>query len=311
MIEAALEQRVFDILDSGPKTAEEVAKESGASPRGLRAVMNGLIALELLSKENDKYSLTPESSAFLVTTKPSFQGGIFRHASTQLMPNWLQLPEIVRTGKPARVVSDQDEGAKFFAQFVEDIFPMSFPASQALARSLDLSQPTKVLDIASGSGVWGIPLAQASPNVRVTAVDWKGVLPVTQRVAERFGVADRFEFKAGDINEVDFGSGYDIATLGHILHSEGEARSKALLKKVHDALAPGGTIVIAEMVTNAERTGPPHALIFAVNMLVNTEEGDTFSFEEMSSWLCEAGFENPRQLDAPGPSPLTLANKPA
>jgi hypothetical protein len=53
-----------------------------------------------------------------------------------------------------------------------------------------------------------------------------------------------------------------------------------------------------------------NALFFAVNMLVNTDSGDTFSFEEISQWLKEAGFTNARTLDAPGPSPLILATKP-
>ena len=72
----------------------------------------------------------------------------------------------------------------------------------------------------------------------------------------------------------------------------------------------GGTIAIAEMVPNHERTGPPHALIFAVNMIINTEEGNTYSFEEMSEWLRAIGFTNVRQLEAPAPSPLILADKP-
>jgi ubiquinone/menaquinone biosynthesis C-methylase UbiE len=76
------------------------------------------------------------------------------------------------------------------------------------------------------------------------------VLPVTKRVAARFNLQDRFAFVAGDINEVRFGEGFDIATLGHILHSEGEPRSRALLKKVYGALAPGGTIAIAEFLSN-------------------------------------------------------------
>ncbi|HEX5324133.1 MAG TPA: methyltransferase, partial [Capsulimonadaceae bacterium] len=83
------------------------------------------------------------------------------------------------------------------------------------------------------------------------------------------------------------------------------------LKKVYAALAPGGTIAIAEMVPNDERTGPPFPLIFAVNMLVNTEKGDTYTFGELSQWLREAGFTDCRTLDAPGPSPLILATKPA
>ena len=82
-----------------------------------------------------------------------------------------------------------------------------------------------------------------------------------------------------------------MATLGHILHSEGRERSRALLTKTFHALAPGGTIAIAEFLVNADRTGPLNALFFAVNMLVNTDSGDTYSFEEISSWLEEAGFK--------------------
>ncbi|HLJ55660.1 MAG TPA: methyltransferase, partial [Chthonomonadaceae bacterium] len=107
----------------------------------------------------------------------------------------------------------------------------------------------------------------------------------------------------------EFGAGHDIATLGHILHSEGEAKSRALLKKTFTALAPGGTIAIAEWIANEERTGPPSAMIFAVNMLVNTDEGDAFTFGEISRWLTEAGFIDARLMEVPGPGPLVLATK--
>jgi hypothetical protein len=115
---------------------------------------------------------------------------------------------------------------------------------------------------------------------------------------------------AGDLASVDFGTGYQVATLGHILHSEGADRSRALLAKAFAALAPGGTIAIAEWLVDADRTGPPMGLIFAVNMLVNTDQGDTFSFEEIAGWLKAAGFVGPRTLEVPGPAPLVLATKP-
>jgi hypothetical protein len=126
----------------------------------------------------------------------------------------------------------------------------------------------------------------------------------------RFGLTGQFSFVEGDLQQADFGTGHHVATLGHILHSEGIDRSKALLKKTFNALAPGGTIAVAEFLVNADRTGPLGGLIFAVNMLVNTDRGDTFSFEEISGWLSEAGFVNARTLDTHGPSPLILANKP-
>ncbi|HWH70986.1 MAG TPA: methyltransferase, partial [Candidatus Sulfotelmatobacter sp.] len=91
--------------------------------------------------------------------------------------------------------------------------------------------------------------------------------------------------------------------------SEGPERSRSLLRKVFEALAPGGTVVISEFMPNQDRTGPPNALIFAVNMLIHTEEGGTFTFEEISQWLQEAGFEQMRLLEAPAPSPLVLGTK--
>jgi ubiquinone/menaquinone biosynthesis C-methylase UbiE len=312
-MEAAIKHRVFDVLDEAPKTVAETAAATGASERGLRAIMGILVGLGFLAKEGDKYTLTPESAAFLVSTKPSFQGGLFKHTSQQLMPKWLQLSEVVATGKPARAVNSEGDGSEFFQQFVHDIFPLSYPGANVLAKHLAFDQrggEVRALDLAAGSGVWGIALAQSAPNVTVTAFDWSGVLPATRSMVERFGLTSRFSFIPGDLNTTPFGAGYDVATLGHILHSEGATKSKSLLKKTFDALNSGGTIAIAEFLVNADRTGPPGSLIFAANMLVNTDDGDTYSFEEISQWLTTAGFINPRTLEAPGPSPLVLATKP-
>jgi SAM-dependent methyltransferase len=306
---AAIEHRIFDLLADGAKTAAEVSRENDASLRGVRAIMNALVGFELLNKDaQERYTLTPESETFLVRGKPSYLGGFLRH-SDQLIPKWLRLPEVVKTGKPATAMNQEGDGSEFFLEFVGDLFPVGYPSAQALAAAFP--QARKVLDIAAGSGVWSIPLAQNSKEVRVTALDWSGVLPATRRMTERMGVAAQYEFVAGDLNTADFGSGYDLATLGQILHSEGEENSRALLGKVFRALAPGGTIAIAEFIANDDRTGPPLAMLFAVNMLVNTEEGDTFTVPEITQWLTEAGFVDVRTMEVPAPSPLILASKPA
>jgi ubiquinone/menaquinone biosynthesis C-methylase UbiE len=313
IIEAAVHHHVFDLLHESPKTIPQLAKKSGASERGLRAILNALVGFQLLTRQGERFALTPESAAFLVSTSPGFLGALYKHMSSQILPKWLQLEDVVRTGKPAMAVNQHDGGAKFFAQFVEALFPMSYMAAKTLGEHLKIAKiksPTSVLDLAAGSGVWGIALAEQSPRVSISAVDWPEVLKVTKKVAKRRGVADRLKTVAGDLHKANFGSGHQIATLGHILHSEGREHSRRLLAKVFKALTSGGTIAIAEFVPNDERTGPPAPLIFAVNMLVNTNAGDTFTFAEISQWLREAGFEKPRQLDAHGPSPLILATKP-
>jgi precorrin-6B methylase 2 len=314
IIRAAVHYHIFDNLDKSEKTASELADAAGVPLRGVRAIANALVGISLLAKDaKGRYSLTPESATFLVSGKPSFLGRLIWHTTVQILPRWSKLEEAVEHGEPVGGVNHQEGGVEFFQQFVEDLFPLSYPAAQALAAELKLAEsasPMSVLDLAAGSGVWSIALAQASPKVAVTAVDWPGVLEVTQRMTARFGVADRYTFVAGDLGLADFGRGHNVATLGHILHSEGETRSRELLKKTFGALAPGGTIAIQEFLVDEQRMSNTMGLLFAVNMLVATDDGDTFSFEEIASWLREAGFVSVRQLDSPGPSPLILATRP-
>ena len=314
IIGAAVTNKVFDTLESGDKTIEQVGKETGASERGLRIIMNALVGLELLKKDRKgKYSLTPESAAFLLSGKPATQAGFFATILPQLVSRWLSLTDVVREGRPVLAVNQEEPGTEFFSQLVENIIPMSYPGAQALGDHLKLAKTkdeVRVLDLAAGSGIWGIALVQKSPHVRVTAFDWAGMIPTTKRITQKFGVADRFNYIEGDLLEANFGNGYDIAILGHILHSEGEERSRELLKKTFRALKSGGTIAIAEWLVNDDRTKPLPSLMFAVQMLVNTEKGDAFSFNEIKRWLEETGFNKVRKLEAPGPSPLILATKP-
>jgi len=314
VISAGVSNKVFDSLEDGAKTAKQVAEETGASARALRILMNALVGLDLLKKHRQgKYSLTPESAAFLLSNKPGTHAGFFGTIAPQLILRWLRLSDIVREGHPAVAVNQETEGTEFFSQLVENIIPMSYPPAQKLGDHLKLARTRneiRVLDLAAGSGIWGIALAQKSPRVRVTAVDWAGMIPTTKRITRNFGVADRFQFIEGDLLEANFGNGYDIAILGHILHSEGEERSRELLKKTFRPLKSGGTIAIAEWLVNDERTEPLPSLMFAVQMLVNTDKGDTFSFNEIKSWLEDAGFRKVRKLKAPGPSPLILATRP-
>lgn len=253
IIEAAVHHGIFDHLDHGPRTLRQLAADTGVSERGLRGVLNALVGLQLLAREGENYALTAESAAFLVSTREEYRGEFFRHHTAQLLPQWMQLHEVVRTGRPAANTNREEDGASHFAGFVETLFPGSFPAATVLGRHLGIDQstgPVSVLDVGAGSGVWGIALAKQSPHVRIRAVDWPQVLEVTRKVAQRHGVAERLTTVPGDFFAADFGQGHQVAVLGHILHSEGSERSRRLLEKVFAALAPGAILAIQEFMPN-------------------------------------------------------------
>src|SRR6266436_8690847 len=176
IISAGVSNKVFDSLEDGAKTPEQVAEETGASARALGILMNALVGLGLLRKDRQgKYSLTPESAAFLLSKKPGTHAGFFGTIAPQLISRWLRLSDIVRVGRPAVALNQETEGTEFFSQLVENIIPMSYPAAKKLGDHLKVAKTKdeiRILDLAAGSGIWGIALAQESPRVRVSAVDW-------------------------------------------------------------------------------------------------------------------------------------------
>jgi hypothetical protein len=155
-------------------------------PRGLRMVLDALVGLDVLSKDDaGHYALTEESATFLVTGKPTYHGAFFLLTKEPMLSSWSRLDEVVKSGRSVRHINREQEGPSFFLRFVEDIFPIHYPGAQALARALGVQSepvPISVLDLAAGSGVWSVAIAQQSPQIRVTAVDWPGVIPVTKKV---------------------------------------------------------------------------------------------------------------------------------
>jgi ubiquinone/menaquinone biosynthesis C-methylase UbiE len=184
---------------------------------------------------------------------------------------WAQLTEVVRTGQPVARVNEQAGAEEFFPALAESIFPMSYAVAGMVAKDLAAVNQGEVhiLDVAAGSGVWTIPLAQANKSAKVDALDFPAVLKVTEKITAKQKVGDQYSYLSGDWRAVAWQEGwYDIIVLGHILHSEGLQESKKLLARCYQSLKSGGKIVVAEFLCNDLRDGPPAAAMFELNMLL-------------------------------------------
>ncbi|HKQ08647.1 MAG TPA: methyltransferase [Blastocatellia bacterium] len=309
---AGVELGVFDQIEAGKGTVKEIARATKSSARGIRHLLDALTGMGYLEKKGERYGNAPVAAQFLVKGKPAYMGGIVGE-TRMTWPGWAKLPEVVQTGKPIEAVDTEAGGKEFFPKLVEAIFPMSYGAAQGAVQAFPEKARKRIktiLDVAAGSAAWSLPFAQAIPDARVTVVDYPEVTPVARRFTERFDVADRYDYIEGNLREVNYGRNrYDLAILGHIIHSEGEKWGKKLVKQMYRILTDNGMLLIAEMIPNDTRSGPMLPLLFGLNMLVHTEAGDVFTMREYRQWLKDAGFRKVQALDVPGPSPLILATK--
>ena len=306
-----IDLEVFTHISNGKNNALEIAETTSTTPRGMEILLNSLASLDFLTKSNGTYNLTPLSEKFLVKGKASYFGDFVQHADLLWEP-WSHLTEVMLTRRPAKKLETQ-HGPEFFEKMVLQLVPLSYPCAKAAAEAFGVGTTWKnlnVLDVAAGSGAWGAAFAESDPGTNVTAHDWPNVLEVTKKFLSKFNFDGRFSFLPGDLKDVDFGQNrYDLVILGHICHTEGAEKTRSLFSRAYRSLKSGGKLLIAEMIPDDERCKETFPLLSAVNMLINSTEGNTFTISEYRQWLHEAGYKNIDTLDVPGPSPLIVAIK--
>jgi ubiquinone/menaquinone biosynthesis C-methylase UbiE len=308
----AVELDVFTQIHRGHRTAEEVAAAIAAPVRGVRRLLDALVGIEYLDKDGDRYRLDPLADQFLVRDRPEYVGAMVDEMKL-LWHSWASLPEVIRTGRPVSRWDSEETARKMFPQLVCALFPMSIGSARAAAAVLSAERRgrcRRVLDVGAGSAVWSIPFAQADGEVTVTALDYPEVLPITERFTREHGVYDQYRFVAGNLRQTDLGEqAYDVVTIGYVIQTEGEARGRQLVRDAYRALRPGGQLLIAEMIPNDERTGPPAAVVYGLDMVLYTEDGDVFTSAEYQKWLAEAGFTRVETIAIPAPWPLLVATR--
>ena len=291
----ALELDIFGAVGEGA-TAREAAARTGTDARAAGMLLNALVALGALEKEDERFRCTPASRAF-----GELRPGLLH--TVRKWESWSTLTACVRSGTAARERSRDEESTE---AFIGAMHARAVRLAAGLVEAVGTTGMRRMLDVGGGPGAFAIAFAQAAPDLRAEVLDLPEVVPIARRHIQEAGLQDRVAARAGDLRRDPFEEGYDLILVSAICHMLDEADNRDLFRRCARALAPAGRLVIRDFVLEPDRTAPLEATLFALNMLTATPHGNVYTEAEYRSWLQEAGF---RQITRrPGGEDLLIAH---
>jgi predicted O-methyltransferase YrrM len=314
------EMELFDrAARSGGLTPATLAADARIAARPAEMLLTGCAALGLLEKRRGRYHNTPLADCYLRHGQPYSFSGMIAMADKRLYPAWGRLSDAVRHNAPTswdpKVQQNLFEGADpvMLAHFWEAMHSISSSTGAALARAVDFRKFTRVLDVGGGSGAIDIELCKRHRHLRSTVYDLPHVVEIAAKKIAAAGLSERIAVTGGDFfRDRAYPTGHDAIVLSLIMHDWSEADDRRILERCFAALPRGGAVIIAELLVNDEKTGPPPGALMSLNMLVETEGGRNYTGAEYTGWLKDIGFRRMRtvRFKAPGADGAVIGFKP-
>lgn len=303
----AMELNIFTQIDEKSLTAEEIAGKTGTLVKPLKRLLNVLCSLGLIILDNGKYTNNKLASDYLVSGKPSpFIGA--GHLNN-LWQTWSSLTDVLKTGKIIVESSVADRGKSWLKPFIKAMEGRGRQSALEIAPLIDFTNVKKMLDVGAGSGVFSTTFLSQNQTLHSTLFDLPDVIDITLEFVSTHQCFDRLDVLRGDYLKDSLGDGYDMVFLSAIIHSNSPEKNKLLIGKSYDSLNVNGKIVISDYIMNDEKTEPYEGALFGINMLVGTDDGDVYSFDEIKNWLVSSNFKNIRLFPVNNRTGLVTAEK--
>jgi ubiquinone/menaquinone biosynthesis C-methylase UbiE len=288
---AAAELDVFTSLHKKPTTAKSLADKLDCDPRATAVLLDALAALGFLTKQQNKYSVPKKLQDILVESGArNILLGV-RHLGNTLR-RWTQLAQVIKTGKPAKRVPSIRGAAADLASFIGAMDNFSASIANKVISQLKPLRFEHLLDIGGGPGTWTIAFLKAVPQARATIFDLPDVIALARRHISNAGINNRVTFIGGDFENDDLPAVADFAWLSAVAHQNSRKQNRKLFNKIYSVLQKSGVLIIRDVVMDKSHTKPVTGALFAINMLVATEGGGTYTFNEFREDLSKAGFMN-------------------
>jgi ribosomal protein L11 methylase PrmA len=290
IILSAAELGIFTRLARKPDSADSLAEKLGADKKALTRLLDALVANELMDKQNGVYQSTHQA-ARLSADHPETVLPMVLHMA-EVWNSWSKLTEVVQKGQKRDLVAMTDKGPGPLAAFIGAMHVAGRQMAAEFASDQDLQPYRKLLDIGGASGTYTIAFLKQAPGLSAVIFDLPRVIPMAEARLREENMEHRAEVRAGDYNTDAMPQGCDLALLSAIIHQNSPEQNRSLYARICQALEPGGALLIRDHIMEEDRTRPPGGAVFALNMLVNTRGGDTYTFSEVRADLLQAGFSD-------------------
>ena len=291
VVSAAADLNIFTILNTKPTSAEAVADKLQADTRAVTILLDALAAMALLTSQNKEYSLSSDVAELLTEDGGRSILPAIRHQATCLR-RWVQLPRVVKNGKPAERILKIHSEAEDLAAFIGAMDNFSGPLAPDVIGKLKNLNFSHLLDVGGASGTWTIEFLRAVPQAKATLFDLPEVIAIAKDHIAKAGLTNQVQFVEGDFYTDRLPTGADFIWLSAITHQNSRQQNQRLFSKLYAALQNGGKLVLRDVVMDESRTRPRGGALFAINMLVATQSGGTYTFDEFRTDLLNAGFAN-------------------
>ena len=314
---SAVEMEVFTELAKRSEDLATLQGRLGIHPRAGRDFFDALVALGFLHRVDGKYSNTPETDLFLDKRKPTYMGGILEMANQRLYEHWSHLTVALRTGKQQNEAKDGGPGSPFEALYADPARLKTFlgamsgisrRANQLIAKKVPWGQYRTFADVGTAQGDLAVQIALENPHLEGFGFDLPEVGPIFEEYVEQNKLDRRLRFYAGSFFK-DPLPNVDVITMGHILHDWDLEEKKMLLRKAHDALNPGGAMVIYESIIDDDRSQNSFGLLMSLNMLIESPGGFDYTGKDCMGWMKEVGFREARVEHLVGPESMVIGIK--
>lgn len=312
---AICELDFFSWLAAHPADLPTICRELGITARPTDVMLTLFKANGFIGESDGRYHTTPLANEHLVRTSPFFLGPYY--GSLRDRPVVRDYVKILRTGKPANWGSFQHQRewseamltAEFAGTFTAAMDCRGAYLGAALARTVDLSARTRLLDIAGGSGIYACALVARHTGLSATVFERPPVDRIAATMVGSRGYADRVEIVAGDMFTDPLPGGHDVHLYSNVLHDWDTGKVQPLLAASFRALAAGGVLLVHDAHLNAEKSGPLPVAKYSA-LLMSVTEGKCYSIGEMDTLLTAAGFRDVRYLPTVADRSVITARKP-